>query len=449
MEFFLIFLDRIIRDVNPNSWHEESLMNKALVIRQIPFFSQKILSCFTNDNEVISRFALRNDDKTAKQKANYFYQNTVVGKSRKEQRKIMLNFISTLQEPKESTSDLCIRLFNNLPNGFQRFNVNSPDDLVLVLRGLYTSNINPQLNSVIRLIATHAIMNTFEEIIELNRIMSSSKEEIYINPVSIVDSVYPDNSKIINKFLALLFGSMATGITLFIIGGIQGSYIPFETTINNHIMLPGMEGYIFKKISIFSAIVGLFLLPIGFGFYLTDKLHPLNSIEKIDISFRKSIGCFLLFFGSIGLCYFSLQAYEQKNILVQMINTKKQESAFKYIEQNYHSSSDIAFMKTQVILTINNEKILSNEDLSLLKKLSLDFIPVNDVGIMTGWDNTSISYPNIAINDLKSAIFGKINHSFYMNKSFYKFMIFFLVILMIINPIYALKMKNEFYSRIK
>lgn len=422
-------------------------MSNIQAVLQIPGYSRKVLNCFTTDYDVISKFALRKNDKTAKQKANYFYQNTVVSKSREEQRKIMLSFISTMQKPSETVTDFCVRLFNNFPDGFQRFNVHSPDDLVLVLNGLYTSNTNHQLNSVFRFIATHAITNTFEEIIDLNRDMAFESETVELSSASLTDTVYSYAAPTLNRFLVSLSTIMFVGILSFIVSGVQGVYIPFGSVITDQIMRSGMDGYFFHTLAKFSSLIGIFMVPVFLGFYLTDKLHPLKRIQHIEMSYRKTIGCCILFIGSLGLSYFSFQAYEQKNPLVQMVQSKDQKSAFEYIDQNYHSYSDAAFMKSQVVLSINKGSQLSEEDTTLLRGLATDFINVENIFDIKKWDEVEVSYSNLAINQIKTALLGKVDQSFYMSKSFYQFMVLLLSILMIITSVMALKTKQKFNSR--
>jgi hypothetical protein len=422
-------------------------MSNTQAVFQIPVYSRKVLSCFTTDHQVISKFALRGGNKTAKQKANYFYQNTVVSKSREEQRKIMLSFISTLQKPSENVSDFCIRLFNNFPNGFQRFNVHSPDDLVLVLKGLYSSNTNQQLNSVIRFIATHAITNTFEEIIELNRGMAFDRETVCLSSASLTDTVYSYAAPTLNRFIATLSILMFVGILTFIVSGMQGVFSPFNATLASQIVLSGMEGYLFHTIAGFTALIGIFMVPIGLGFYLTDKLHPLKRIQHIEMSYRKTLGCCLLFFGSLGLSYFSFQAYEERNPLVQMVQAKDQAAAFEYIDQNYKTPSDVGFMKSQVLLAINDNGALLPEDLSLLRYFASDFVPVDDISNIKQWDEVEIKYPNLAVNQVKIALFGQVDQGFYMNKSFYQFMVSLLGLLMIITSFMALKTMQKFHPK--
>lgn len=412
-------------------------MNNTQAVLQIPGYSRKLLSCFTTDSAVINKFALRKGDKTAKQKANYFYQNTVVSKSRDEQRKIMLSFISTMQKPSENVSDFCIRLFNNFPDGFQRFNVHSPDDLVLVLNGLYSSNMNHQLNSVFRFIATHAISNTFEEIINLNRDMSFESETIALSSASLTDTVYAYAAPTLNRFIVSLSVLMFVGLLSFIIGGIQGVYVPFNSIITGQIMRSSIDGYFFHTVSGFASLTGLFIVPVALGFYLTDKLHPLKRIQHIEMSYRKTLGSCILFFGSLGLSYSCFQAYEQRSPLVQMVQAKDQKSAFEYIDQNYNSYSDAAFMKSQVILSMNEDAQLTLENINLLRGFASDFIN----------DDVDTKYSSLAINKVKTALSGKVDQSFYMSKSFYQFMVLLLSVVVVVTSIMALKTKQKFHSK--
>lgn len=422
-------------------------MSNTQAVLQIPGNSRKVLSCFTTDNEVISKFALRKGDKTARQKANYFYQNTVVSKSRGEQRKIMLSFISTMQKQNESVTDFCVRLFNNFPDGFQRFNVHSPDDLVLVLNGLYSSNENQQLNSVFRFIATHAISNTFEEIINLNRDMAFESETIALSSASLTDTVYSYAAPTLNRFIISLAILMFAGLSSFIISGMQGVYTPFNSVLTGQIMRSGIEGYFFHTVSGFASLIALFMVPVALGFYLTDKLHPLKRIQHIEMSYRKTLGSCLLFFGSLGLSYYCFQAYEQQNPLVQMVQAKDQKSAFQYIDQNYNKYSDTAFMKSQVLLSINDGASLSQNNTMLLRGFASDFMNIEDIYDIKQWDEAKTSYSKLAINKVKSALFSNSNQSFYMSKSFFQFLVLVLSILMVTTSIMALKTKQKFHSR--
>lgn len=396
-------------------------MNNADEVLQISKFSKEILDCFTNDNEVISRFVLR-ENKSARQKANYFYQNTVISKNRIEQRKIMLSFINKMLRKNESIADFCVRLFNMYCADFIRLQVNSPDDLLAVLNGLYSSNIDHHLNRVFRAIATRAISSTFEDIIELNKDFKIEKMTGDLGDVALTESVYAYATPTLNRFLISLCVLIAGGLSCFTVAAIQGVFTPFNLTMTAQLITPSTEYRPLYLLGIGSSMLAMFLLPVALGFYLTDKLNPLKRVEHVIEAFYKSIGCCILFFGAMSLSYFSLQAFEQKNPLTQMVQAKEKESAFTYIEQNFSTYQNRSYMKAQVLLAINKDEKIDSATHAELRTLAQDFVPTEKIDDILSWNKVEINYPGIGIKEIKTALFAQDHSGFHQNKSFLQFL---------------------------
>ncbi|MCP0918055.1 hypothetical protein MUB04_16065 [Acinetobacter indicus] len=405
-------------------------MNNIDAVLQIPQFSKKILGCFTTDNAVISHFALR-ENKSARQKANYFYQNTVISKTRTDQRKIMLSFISTMLRHNETIGDFCVRQFNNHSTEFIRLKVNSPDELLAVLNGLYSSNIDHHLNRVFRAIATRTISSTFEEIVELNKDFQHGKNTIVLGESSLTDTVYAYAAPTLNRFLISLCVLLIGGLGCFMTAALQGVFTPFNLTMMAQLITPSTEYRLLYIIGISTSMLAMFLLPVGLGFYLTDKLNPLKRVEHVLDAFNKTVGCCILFFGALCLSYFSFQAFEQKNPLTQMVLAKEKESAFAYIDQNFSTYQKQSFMKAQVILALNKDQPLDTATHAELRNLAQDFVPVENIDDVKSWNQVKLNYPGIAIKEIKTALFAQEFSGFHKNKSFLQFLLVLISLTMI------------------
>lgn len=397
-------------------------MNDVDAVLQIPQFSKKVLGCFTSDHSVISRFALR-DNKTVRQKANYFYQNTMVSKKRAEQRKIMLKFINTMLRRNETVADFCVRQFNDNTADFIRLKVNSPDELLAVLNGLYSSNVDQHLNRIFRAIATRTISNTFEEIIELNKDFQLEKTTVGLGEACLTDTVYAYAAPTLNRYLFSLCVLLVGGLACFIIAAVQGVYTPFNLAMTAQLITPTTEYRSLYLLAISSSMLAMFLIPVCLGFYLTDKLHPLKRVEHVCDAFNKTVGCCILFFGALGFSHFSMQAFEQKNPLTQMVQASEKESAFAYIDQNFSSYEKQSFMKAQVLLAIHKDQKLDTATHAELRNLAQDFVPVDNIDDVKAWSKVDINYPGIAIKEIKTALFAQDQSGFHQNKSFLQFLL--------------------------
>lgn len=391
----------------------------------IPSKSIKLIYCLNLDVNVIENYALNNSTKSVKQNANFFYQKSMGGKSRTQQYQIMLKFINILKDEKESEDEFLFNYYKKNLYELQRIDIESFEDFLTTVNCLYSSNENKKLTRLFRLMATKELISAFKDINDVfyNQEKSNTNNKLVCQTKS---NTLLNNIK---TFSLLTWSLMFLSAFTFVISSIQGVNTPFNflitaelpTTNNNYLNL--------YRIINFISIFNLFIVPMAYSYYFNDRITLKTDNYIINSIYKKTIGTTLFFIGSLLLSFLLLKVYELKSPLNNFIQNRDYNSAIEYIENSYKEDNDIEFMKVQTKIA------LSKKDSSYSEEVNRS---INDYFNKFSKDNSI--QPKLAIKEFKDIITQNNISNFFMEKSFFQF----LILLILINFIFCIIQSRKF-----